>query len=65
VIRPGREKSASAISVEIRKSDFTFVVDALPGFEWINSHDIIDALSLIKDKGTIERFRTASLIVDE
>ena len=30
-----------------------------------HSHDIIDALSLIKDKGTIERFRRASLIVDK
>lgn len=45
--------------------EFTHFSAALPGFEWINSHDIIDSLSIIKDKGTIERFRKASLIVDE
>jgi hypothetical protein len=58
-------RSYLIIPPEGKPTYFTFVVDALPGFEWINSHDIIDALSLIKDKGTIERFRTASLIVDE
>lgn len=37
----------------------------LPNFEFINSHDIVDKVSLIKDGGTINRFREASRIVDE
>jgi Xaa-Pro aminopeptidase len=37
---------------------------ALPGCELINAHGIIDRLSLIKDPGTINRFREASRIVD-
>nr|HPL18308.1 aminopeptidase P family N-terminal domain-containing protein [Spirochaetota bacterium] len=39
--------------------------DALSGSELVNAHTIIDALALIKDKGTINRFREASRIVDE
>ena len=38
--------------------------DALPDFEFINSHDIVDHASLIKDEGTINRFREAGRIVD-
>jgi len=37
---------------------------ALPGFEFVNSHDIVDQVSLIKDQGTINRFREAGRIVD-
>ena len=37
---------------------------ALPDARLVNAHDIIDALSLIKDCGTINRFREASRIVD-
>ncbi len=37
----------------------------LPNFEFINSHDIVDKVSLIKDEGTINRFREAGRIVDE
>lgn len=37
---------------------------ALPGFDLVNSHDIVDRLALIKDEGTINRFREASRIVD-
>jgi Xaa-Pro aminopeptidase len=36
----------------------------LPAARLVNSHDIIDELSLIKDTGTINRFREASRIVD-
>jgi len=36
----------------------------LPEFEFVNSHHIVDRLSLIKDQGTINRFREASRIVD-
>ncbi|HDM32173.1 MAG TPA: aminopeptidase P family protein [Deltaproteobacteria bacterium] len=38
---------------------------ALPGCELVDAHHIIDRLSLIKDQGTINRFREASRIVDE
>ncbi|MBF0118467.1 MAG: aminopeptidase P family protein [Desulfobacterales bacterium] len=38
--------------------------EALPDFEFVNSYDIIDRLSLIKDQGTINRFKEASRIVD-
>ncbi|MBU0515243.1 MAG: M24 family metallopeptidase [Proteobacteria bacterium] len=37
---------------------------ALDGCELVNAHDIIDRLALIKDAGTINRFRRASAIVD-
>lgn len=37
---------------------------ALSGCELANAHTIIDKLSLIKDAGTINRFREASRIVD-
>jgi len=38
--------------------------DALAGCELTNAHDLVDRLSLIKDAGTIARFREASRIVD-
>jgi Xaa-Pro aminopeptidase len=37
---------------------------ALPNVQFVNAHDIVDRLSLIKDHGTINRFREASRIVD-
>jgi len=37
---------------------------ALPGCELVNAHTIIDRLAMIKDAGTINRFREASRIVD-
>ena len=37
---------------------------ALPGAELINAHEIVDSLSLIKDEGTMNRFREASRQVD-
>ena len=37
---------------------------ALAQARLVNAHDIIDRLSLIKDQGTINRFREASRIVD-
>jgi Xaa-Pro aminopeptidase len=37
---------------------------ALPGAQLVNAHDIVDRLSMIKDEGTINRFRKASCIVD-
>ncbi len=38
--------------------------DALAGSELVNAHDLVDRLSLVKDAGTINRFREASRIVD-
>lgn len=38
--------------------------ETLPEAEFVNSHDIIDKLSLIKDEGTINRFREASRLTD-
>ncbi|MBI5843320.1 MAG: aminopeptidase P family protein [Deltaproteobacteria bacterium] len=37
---------------------------ALDGVELVNAHGIVDAISLIKDAGTIARFREASRMVD-
>lgn len=37
---------------------------ALPEARLVNAHDILDALSLIKDQGVINRFREASRMVD-
>jgi len=37
---------------------------AMPGVELVNAHTIIDKLAMIKDQGTINRFREASRIVD-
>jgi Xaa-Pro aminopeptidase len=37
---------------------------ALPEARFVNAHEIVDQLSLIKDEGTINRFRKASCIVD-
>ena len=38
--------------------------DALAGSVIFNAHDLVDRLSLVKDAGTIARFREASRIVD-
>ena len=37
---------------------------SLPDAELVNAHGIVDRLAIIKDKGTINRFREASRIVD-
>ena len=39
--------------------------DALSGSKLVNAHNIVDRTALIKDQGTINRFREASRIVDE
>jgi len=38
---------------------------ALPGARLVNAHDIVDRLALIKDAGTINRFREAGRQVDK
>ncbi len=44
--------------------EFVTLKAALPKATFKNAHDIIDQLSLIKDEGTINRFREASRQVD-
>ena len=44
--------------------EFERFSDMLPGCELVNAHTLIDKLSMIKDPGTINRFREASRIVD-
>ena len=44
--------------------EFERLQGALPGARLANAHDIVDRLSMIKDEGTINRFRKASCIVD-
>jgi len=44
--------------------EFVALKAALPKATFKNAHEIIDRLSLIKDEGTINRFREASRIVD-
>lgn len=38
--------------------------NAMPDAYFVNAHEIIDALSMIKDEGTINRFREASRLTD-
>ena len=45
--------------------EYTMLSQALDAFEFVNALEIIDSLSIIKDIGTINRFREASRIVDE
>ncbi|HSJ58210.1 MAG TPA: Xaa-Pro peptidase family protein [Anaerolineae bacterium] len=44
--------------------EFEALNAALPGARLQNAHDLVDRLSLIKDPGTINRFREASRMVD-
>jgi len=65
--RLGYEDGMSTYTAEGNLSHYEYArfSEALPGFTFVNSHEIIDTLSIIKDQGTINRFRKASLIVDE
>ena len=44
--------------------EYECLTAALPDARFANAHDIVDRLSLIKDEGTINRFRKASCMVD-
>lgn len=44
--------------------EYESLAAALPGARLVNAHDIVDRLSLVKDEGTVNRFREASRIVD-
>jgi Xaa-Pro aminopeptidase len=67
--RPGRVGIESGMSNYLPEGNLTHYEferfrDALAGVELTNAHDLVDRLALIKDKGTIARFREASRIVD-
>ena len=65
--RIGYEDGMSTYTAEgnLTHYELTGLKEALADFEFVNSHEIIDTLALIKDQGTINRFREASRIVDE
>ncbi len=44
--------------------EYSAFQESLPDCTLVNAHDIIDRLQMIKDKGTINRFREASRFVD-
>ena len=48
----------------ITQYEYERLTAALPDARFVNAHGIVDRLSLIKDPGTINRFREASRIVD-
>ena len=62
----GIESGMGSYTAEGHLTHFEYeqFVAALPDIQLINAHDIVDRLSLIKDAGTINRFREASRIVD-
>lgn len=65
--RLGYEDGMSTYTAEgnLTHYEYTHLKEALAGFDFVNAHEIIDTLSIIKDQGTINRFREASRIVDE
>jgi Xaa-Pro aminopeptidase len=65
--RLGVEDGISTYTPEGNLTHYEWVAlqSALPGWEFVNAHFIVDELSFIKDAGTIARFREASRIVDE
>ena len=64
--RLGIEDGISAYTPEGNLSHYEYqaLSAALPAWEFVNAHDLVDAPSVIKDAGTIARFREASRIVD-
>ncbi len=65
--RIGVETGLSVYTPEgnLTKYEWDALEAALPGFELVNSHELVDELQIIKDAGTVARFREASRIVDE
>ncbi|MBI5504345.1 MAG: aminopeptidase P family protein [Deltaproteobacteria bacterium] len=64
--RLGVEDGISTFTPEghLTHYEYQALAAALPGWEFVNSHDLVDAPSVIKDAGTVARFREASRIVD-
>lgn len=65
--RIGYETGMSTYTAEGNLTHYEYerLTEALAGFTFVNAHEIVDGLSIIKDQGTINRFRKASAIVDE
>ena len=75
LIEPHLKNSGGVVGIEsgmatylpegnITQYEYECLTAALPNARLRNAHDIVDRLSLIKDEGTINRFREASRIVD-
>jgi len=64
--RLGIEDGIAAYTAEgnLTHYEYQALAAALPGWELVNAHDLVDAPSVIKDAGTVARFREASRIVD-
>lgn len=62
----GVESGISVYTPEgnLTKYEWDALEAALPGYSLVNAHEIVDQLALIKDPGTVARFREASRIVD-
>jgi len=48
----------------LSKYEWDALEAALPGYRLVNAHELVDEDSVIKDPGTVARFREASRIVD-
>jgi Xaa-Pro aminopeptidase len=48
----------------ITHEEYLYLKDSLSNCEMVNAYDILERLAIIKDEGTINRFREASRIVD-
>jgi Xaa-Pro aminopeptidase len=75
LIRPHLKGGKGAVGIEtgmgtylpeghLTQYEYECLTAALPDARMVNSHNLVDRLSLIKDEGTINRFREASRIVD-
>jgi Xaa-Pro aminopeptidase len=64
--RIGFEDGISVFTPEgyLTKHEYELLRGELPKVEFIDAHEIIDRLSMIKDQGTINRFREAGRICD-
>ncbi len=64
--RVGIEAGMSSYLPEgnLTHGEYLAFAEAMPDCELVNALDILDRLSVIKDEGTINRFREASRIVD-
>lgn len=65
--RIGAETGLSVYTPEgnLSKYEWDALEAALPGFALENAHELVDELQLVKDPGTMARFREASRMVDE
>jgi Xaa-Pro aminopeptidase len=75
LIRPHLARGKGVVGIEsgmatylpegnLTQFEYECLAAALPDAHLVNAHGIVDRLSLIKDEGTINRFRKASCIVD-